>query len=109
MLLNPFRGANAILVPEKGHNDFRFDIILICSDERLLNMNRKLLDQTIENLCVKGCSSVREDIKLLQRGVILPEMQELDELARRLVLKELQSIMAVYGDACPADRKIKKR
>jgi hypothetical protein len=50
---------------------------------------------------------VREDIKLLQRGVILPELEDLDELARRTVLKELHSIMAVYGDACPADRKIR--
>ena len=69
-------------------------------------MNRKQIDQAIENLCLKGCVSVREDIKLLQKGVILPELQELDELARRAVLQELQSIMAVYGDACPVDRKI---
>lgn len=70
-------------------------------------MNRKQIDQAVENVCLKGCMSVREDIRLLQSGVILPELQDLDELARRTVLKELQSIMAVYGDACPADRKVK--
>ena len=70
-------------------------------------MSRELIDRAVENLCLKGCVSVREDIKLLQRGVILPEILDLDELARRTVLKELQSIMAVYGDACPADRKIR--
>ncbi|MGD8587639.1 MAG: hypothetical protein PVG22_02305 [Chromatiales bacterium] len=70
-------------------------------------MNREQIDRAVENLCLKGCSSVREDIKLLQRGVILPEIRGLDELARRTVLKELQSIMAVYGDVCPADRKIR--
>jgi len=70
-------------------------------------MNRAQIDQAVEVLCHKGCASVREDIKLLQRGVILPELQDLDELARRTVLKELQSIMAVYGDVCPVDRKIR--
>jgi hypothetical protein len=70
-------------------------------------MNRELIDRAVENLCLKGCVSVREDIKLLQRGVILPEIQDLDEIARRSVLKELQSIMAVYGDVCPADRRIR--
>jgi hypothetical protein len=70
-------------------------------------MNRELIDRAVENLCLKGCVSVREDIKLLQRGVILPEIQDLDEIARRSVLKELQSIMGVYGDVCPADWKIR--
>jgi hypothetical protein len=70
-------------------------------------MNRKQIDRALERLCLKGCASVREDIKLLRQGVILPEIQDLDELARRTLLKELQSIMAVYGDACPADRDIR--
>ena len=70
-------------------------------------MNREQIDRAIESLCLKGCISVREDIKLLQRGVILPEIRNLDELARHAVLKELESIMAVYGDVCPADRRIR--
>ncbi|MEN8179285.1 MAG: hypothetical protein ABFS39_11820 [Pseudomonadota bacterium] len=70
-------------------------------------MTPQHIDKSIERLCQKGCQSVREDIKLLERGVILPELQDLDELGRRVVLKELQSIMAVYGDVCPAGRKIK--
>jgi hypothetical protein len=74
--------------------------------EWLLNMSRNRIDQAIENICLKGCLSVREDIKLLQSGVILPELRDFDELARHLVLQELQSIMAVYGDACPAVRKV---
>jgi hypothetical protein len=69
-------------------------------------MNREQIEQAVEALCLKGCTRVRADIKLLQRGLILPELQDLDELARRTVLKELQSIMAVYGEACPAERKI---
>lgn len=74
-----------------------------------LNMGRKQVDNSVEQLCVKGFLAVREDIKLLQRGVVLPEIRDLDELARKLVLKELESIMAVYGDLCPADRKIRFR
>ena len=69
-------------------------------------MTQHEIDQSIERLCLKGCQSVREDIRLLERGVILPELQNLDELARQRVLRELQSIMAVYGDACPAVRKV---
>lgn len=106
MILNLFRGAIATLVPENRQTDIRLGIILIQVDERWLNMARQQIDQGIEQLCQKGCQSVREDIRLLERGVILPEIQDLDEMGRRLVLKELRSIMAVYGDVCPADRKI---
>ena len=72
-------------------------------------MSRHKIDQSIEQLCQKGCQSVREDIRLLERGVILPEIQNLDKLSQETVLKELRSIMAVYGDVCPADRKINLR
>jgi hypothetical protein len=47
---------------------------------------------------------VREDIRLLRQGVVLPELKGLDEVACQMVLNELQSIMAVYGDGCPAVR-----
>jgi hypothetical protein len=70
-------------------------------------MTRERIDRSVEQLCQKGCLSVREDIRLLERGVILPELQDFDEMARRMVLQELQAIMAVYGDACPAERKIR--
>jgi hypothetical protein len=64
-------------------------------------MRSKKIDQCIERLCQKGCGSVREDILLLEQGVVLPELIALDDLARQAVLKELRSIMAVYGDSCP--------
>lgn len=91
---------------------FSLYIIVTFSDERRLNMGQqkhdnRLIDQKVEQLCLKGCKSVREDIKLLERGVILPEIQNLNQLGRENVLKELQAIMAVYGDACPLDRNIK--
>ena len=64
-------------------------------------MRSKKIDQCVELLCQKGCGSVREDILLLERGVVLPELSAMDDLARQAVLKELRSIMAVYGDSCP--------
>lgn len=64
-------------------------------------MRSKQIDECIERLCQKGCHSVRQDIQLLERGVVLPELSVLDDLARQAVLKELRSIMAVYGDSCP--------
>lgn len=64
-------------------------------------MRNKLIDDCIEMLCQRGCRSVREDIRLLERGQVLPELRVLDDLARQAILKELRSIMAVYGDSCP--------
>jgi hypothetical protein len=64
-------------------------------------MVSRLIEPYVEAICEKGCQSVREDMRLLSQGVILPELKELDEMARQMVLKELQSIMAVYGDGCP--------
>ncbi|MES9994252.1 MAG: hypothetical protein ABW098_20065 [Candidatus Thiodiazotropha sp.] len=64
-------------------------------------MRNSLIEQQVEAICEKGCRSVREDIRLLSRGVVLPELKDLDEPSRQMVLKELRSIMAVYGDGCP--------
>ena len=64
-------------------------------------MGNKQIDQCVEILCQKGCRSVREEIQLLEQGVILPELKALDDLSRRKVLNELRAIMAVYGDSCP--------
>jgi len=64
-------------------------------------MRNKQIDQCIETLCLKGCQSVRQDIRLLEQGTLLPELAVLDDLARLAVLKELRAIMAVYGDSCP--------
>jgi hypothetical protein len=64
-------------------------------------MGSRLIDYYVEAICEKGCKSVREDVRLLSQGVVLPELQNLDEMARQQVLKELRSIMAVYGDGCP--------
>ncbi|MCU7845172.1 MAG: hypothetical protein KZQ93_15190 [Candidatus Thiodiazotropha sp. (ex Monitilora ramsayi)] len=66
-------------------------------------MRDKQIEHCIEVICQKGCQSVRDDIRLLEQGVVLPELAVLDDLARLKVLKELRAIMAVYGDSCPVD------
>lgn len=64
-------------------------------------MRSSQIDQCIEALCAKGCRSVRRDIRLLEQGVVLPELASLDDPSRRTVLRELRAIMSVYGDSCP--------
>ncbi|MEW8691241.1 MAG: hypothetical protein AB2535_09130 [Candidatus Thiodiazotropha endolucinida] len=64
-------------------------------------MRSRSIEPYVEAICEKGCQSVREDMRLLSQGVVLPELKDLDEMARKMVFKELRSIMAVYGDGCP--------
>jgi hypothetical protein len=66
----------------------------------LVVMETKQIDHYVELLCQKGCAAVREDIRLLEQGGILPELRSLDDLARQTILNELLSIMSVYGDSC---------
>ena len=54
----------------------------------------------VEATCNKGCELVRHDIDNLQHGKTVPEILGLREDERQQVLKELQAIMAVYGDSC---------
>lgn len=58
------------------------------------------VEKCIEILCEKGCGSVREDIEKLEAGVKLPETDGLSQKEIMTVLKELKSVMAVYGDTC---------
>ena len=61
------------------------------------------IDDCIEAICNKGCRAVRSDIRLLQHGGCTPELEGFGEVDRQLVLKELQTIMEVYGDSCRVD------
>ena len=65
-------------------------------------MDHSLVEQSVEQLCGKGCRSVWSDIDALEAGERLPEVQGLsgDEIA--LVIKELKSIMSVYEGSCAA-------
>ena len=62
-------------------------------------MDQQIAD-CLERLCQKGCLSVRADIQLLEQGKTLPETEGMDHREVQLVLKELKSIMAAYGDTC---------
>jgi hypothetical protein len=70
------------------------------------NMYSKNIQACIDAICAKGCGAVREDILWLERGRDLPEVAGLEEEELQLVIKELKSIMSVYGDTCsPTKRK----
>lgn len=62
-------------------------------------MDKKIAD-CLERLCQKGCRAVRADIQLLEKGKILPETRNMPATEVKLVLRELKSIMAAYGDSC---------
>ena len=61
------------------------------------------IEHCVEQLCLKGCRLVWDDIALLEQGVDLPETAGLNQQERTQVLSELKSIMAVYEGSCQAD------
>lgn len=60
----------------------------------------KAIERGVEALCRKGCAAVREDIRLLEQGMLVPELRGLGAPDRLAVLRELRAIMAVYGERC---------
>ena len=58
------------------------------------------LDQRVENLCEHGCGAVRGYIDALRRGQELPQFAGLDRAECELLRRELEAIMAVYGNKC---------
>lgn len=64
---------------------------------------RERVEARIEAICVKGCRQVGCDIRALESGAEIPEVLGLTPDERRLLLAELQQIMAVYGDSCRID------
>ena len=77
-------------------------------------MGRKVLsnnkiDEIVEAICQKGCQAVRDDISLLKCGNKPVETNGLNRVERKAVYRELESIMAVYGDSCRVDGDIKIR
>lgn len=69
-------------------------------------LNNKI-DEIVEAICQKGCQAVRDDIALLKCGKKHVETDGLNRIERNAVYKELKSIMAIYGDACRVDGKVK--
>lgn len=58
------------------------------------------VEKTIDAVCALGCDMVSVTINALQKGELRPEYQSLDEIQRACLLRELESIMAVYQDRC---------
>lgn len=59
------------------------------------------VDRRVEELCAHGCRAVRDYIQALREGRALPQFEGLDIGERRLLQRELEAIMAVYG--APSD------
>lgn len=74
-------------------------------------MNRKLVDQCVENLCEKGCQAVWSDIGALEAGEALSEVAGLSTAERMAVISELKAVMAVYEGHCrpTQDRDVERR
>ncbi|MCK5918680.1 MAG: hypothetical protein KAG34_09650 [Cocleimonas sp.] len=60
-------------------------------------MDTEGFDSLIESICAAGCIEVNQTISLLEKGKSSSELQKLNDPERQLVLKELKSIMDVYG------------
>ncbi len=66
----------------------------------MANMYSKRIQDCIDAICAKGCQAVRDDVLQLERGQRPPEAAELDGEELQTVIRELKSIMAVYGATC---------
>ncbi len=52
----------------------------------------------LEQICEQGCRSVNQVIKQLEKGESIELTRDLNESQQKILLKELKSIMAVYGE-----------
>ena len=59
-------------------------------------MDQQKIERYVSQIGELGCARIREIIQALQHGDSLPEIRGLDQAESRVVLTELQSIMAVY-------------
>ncbi len=58
------------------------------------------VERCVELLCQQGCARVNEYITALQSGQPVPGVDALDKSGRDALLKELESLMAVYQCRC---------
>lgn len=63
-------------------------------------MGKDRVEVCVESICNKGCQSVRSDLEKLEQRKVLPELKGFSEDEIQRVLRELKSIMEVYGDSC---------
>ncbi len=60
-------------------------------------METKNFDALIESICAAGCIEVTRTIILLEKGEAPTHLEKLNPTEHQTVLKELKSIMDVYG------------
>jgi hypothetical protein len=77
-------------------------VILLPTHCREIALDHRLVEQSVEKLCAKGCRSVWADIEALEAGQRLPEVEGLSREELALVIGELKSIMSVYEGSCAA-------
>lgn len=56
------------------------------------------IELVLEQICEQGCRSVNKVIKQLETGGRIELTRDLNESQQKILLKELKSIMAVYGE-----------
>ena len=59
-------------------------------------LSSEQVTQCIDALCQCGCDAVRATITAMEAGIVVPQIETLDEGERRMVLHELKAVMAVY-------------
>ncbi len=58
-------------------------------------------DCLIEEVCGQGCIQVNKTINQLEKGLCPEPLEQLNQLERETVLKELKSVMDIYdGGIC---------
>jgi len=61
-------------------------------------MNREEFEKVVEFICAKGCVEVNQTIILLEKEKASSDLDCLSHSERQLLLKELKSIMDIYGE-----------
>jgi hypothetical protein len=59
-------------------------------------MDQQQIEARVTLICECGCVRVREVIVALQQGAATPETEIMSAAERQEILRQLQSIMAIY-------------
>ena len=74
--------------------------------------NKQGIESAIEMICTQGCSEVYQVIRKLEKKQDVPLLKHANLWDKRLILKELKSIMAVYDareDSVPQTRMVARK
>ena len=64
------------------------------------SLRESLLEERIERLCQRGCRAVYRALDVLRQGVAIEETRGLNDMEIDALVKELESVMAVYDQPC---------